>query len=192
MDLKKLVPWNWFKKEEEAGNTVPVHHASSVKPYRTNGPVDLLHQEVDQLFDNFFESVGVYPAHSSGFSPFRSGGFFLNSLTEGLLKPTLNIGADDKEYAISIEVPGVDQKDIKLEIANNTLTVRGEKKQEREEKEKNYYRMERSYGSFQRVLSLPEDANHDKIEATFKNGVLKISMPRKALSTSNLKQIPIN
>ena len=184
MDLKKLVPWNWFNKEEETGTTVPVHHTSSEKPYKTNGPVNLLHRDVDQLFDNFFEGVG--------FSPFRAGGLVSSSMTDGLMKPTLNIGADEKEYAISVEVPGVDQKDIKLEIVNNTLTVSGEKKQEHEEKEKNYYRMERSYGSFQRVLSLPEDANQNKIEATFKKGVLKISMPRKSFPVSNLKQIPIN
>ena len=116
----------------------------------------------------------------------------MDILTEGLLKPTLDIGADDKEYSISIEVPGVEQKDIKLEVANNTLTVSGEKKQEHEEKDKNYYRMERSYGSFQRVLSLPEDANQDNVAATFKNGVLTVTMPRKSLPASNLKQIPIN
>jgi len=179
MDLKKLVPWNWFAKEEETGTAVPVHRTSPVRHYEDRGPVDHLHREVDQLFDNFFRGFGT-------------GGFFSNSLAADFLKPTLDIGADEKEYSISIEVPGVDQKDVKLEIANNTLTVRGEKKQEHEEEEKNYYRMERSYGSFQRVLSIPEDADQEKIKAGFKNGVLHITTPRKSLPESEVKKIPIH
>jgi HSP20 family protein len=55
MDLKKIVPWNWFKKEEETGTAVPVHHTRSLKPYKTNGHVDLIQGEVDRLFDNFFK-----------------------------------------------------------------------------------------------------------------------------------------
>jgi HSP20 family protein len=85
----------------------------------------------------------------------------------------------------------VDEKDVKLEIVNDTLTISGEKKQEKEEKEKNYYRMERSYGVFQRVLSLPEDADQDKIKATFKKGILTVTVPRKALPKSDVKQIEI-
>ena len=96
-----------------------------------------------------------------------------------------------KEYAISVEVPGVDEKDVKIELANNTLTIGGEKKQEKEEKEKNFYRVERSYGSFQRVLSLPEDADQEKIQATFKKGVLRITVPRKALPHAEAKQIEV-
>ena len=65
------------------------------------------------------------------------------------LKPTLDIGASGKEYTISVELPGVDEKEVQLELLNDTLKIKGEKKQQKEEKEKNYYRMERSYGSFQ-------------------------------------------
>jgi HSP20 family protein len=186
MDIKKLAPWNWFRKEEEeAGTTVPVRHTGKTQPQRRlSGSLGQLQQEMDHLFDNFFKGFEL--------SPFSSGNIFAGSLTNGLLKPTLDIGATEKEYAISIEVPGVDQKDIKLEISGNTLTVRGEKKQEQEEKKKNYYRMERSYGSFQRVLSLPEDADQGKIDAVFKNGVLTITMPRKALPQSAVKRIEIS
>ena len=185
MDFKKLVPWNWFKKEEEGtGSALPIRSTDQGTPGRQlNGPIGQLHQEMDQLFDHFFRGFGI--------SPFRASGPFSNSLAAGLLKPTLDIGANDKEYAISIEVPGVEQKDIKLEIANNTLTVSGEKRQKTEEKEKNYYRMERSYGSFERILSLPEDADQDLIQATFKNGLLSITMPRKKLARSDVKQIAI-
>lgn len=184
MNFKKFVPWNWFKNEEESGGQVPVQQTGLEKSQRSlSGPLGQLHQEMDQLFDNFFEGFG--------WSPSRKEGLFPSSLTDGLLKPTVDIGASEKEYEISIEVPGVEQDDIKLEILNNTLTLCGEKKQEIEEKEKEYYRMERSYGSFQRVLAIPEDADEDEINAVFKNGVLKITMPRKQLQHSRTKRIEI-
>jgi len=85
----------------------------------------------------------------------------------------------------------VSEKDVTLEIVNNTMTIRGEKKQEKEEKEKNYYRVERSYGSFQRVLSLPQDADQEDVKATFKNGVLTVTIPRKELPKSEAKRIDI-
>ena len=85
----------------------------------------------------------------------------------------------------------MDQQDVKVEVSNNTMTIKGEKKQKKEEKGKNYYRVERSYGSFQRVLSLPEDANQEDIKASFKNGILTIRMPRKALPKSDVKQIEV-
>lgn len=103
----------------------------------------------------------------------------------------MDLGATEKEYTVCIETPGVDGKDIQLQITNNTLTIFGEKKQAVEEKKKHYYRVERSYGSFQRVLSLPQDADQDKINAQFKKGVLTITIPRKSLTGSNVKQIQI-
>jgi HSP20 family protein len=78
-----------------------------------------------------------------------------------------------------------------VELEDNTMIIRGEKNQEKEEKDKNYYRVERSYGSFQRVLSLPEDAAKDDIQATFKNGVLTIKIPRRAMPKANVKPIEV-
>lgn len=186
MDFKKLVPWNWFKKEEEQfGSAVPVRHLSHHPPVdRLSSPIARLQGEMDRMFEQFFTGFGL--------SPFRQEGFLPGSLTSGLLKPTLDIGANEREYTISVEVPGVEQQDVKIEITGNTLTIRGEKKQEKEEKEKNFYRMERSYGSFQRVLSLPEDADQEKISATFRNGVLTVTMPRRELPRAEVKKIEIN
>ena len=176
MDLKKIAPWNWFNDEDEEAGTALTAQQSGQRQGQ-------LQQEMEELFDEFFNGVAL--------SPFKRGSLFTNSLTAGLLKPTLDIGATEKEYTINVEVPGVDQKDIKLEISNNTLTVSGEKKQEKEEKKKNYYRTECSYGSFQRVLSLPEDADQENIKARFKNGVLTMTLPRKSLPQSAIKQIAI-
>lgn len=185
MDVKKLAPWNWFKKEEEEyGSTHPIEKTRAAKSNGTVGhqPGQLQRQR-DYLFDHIFNVMS--PDY------FKIDNFFKTSLTEGLLKPTLNIGSDEKEYSISVEMPGVDRKDITIEIVNQTLTIKGEKKQEKEEKKKEFYRMERSYGSLQRVLSLPEDADHDKMKATFKNGILNIITPRKQVPKSEIKQIEI-
>jgi len=183
MELKKWIPWNWFRKEEEnAGRTVPVRHAKSQpRAGADNSPVAYLHREVDRLFDDFF---GQWPSYGFGRS-------FGSGLSDVMLKPTLDLSASDEEYTISIEIPGVDEKDVKLDLANDTLTIRGEKKQQKEEMERNYYRMERSYGSFQRVLSLPEDADQQAVKARFKKGVLTITMPRKSLPQSDVKRIEV-
>lgn len=184
MDMKKWIPWNWFKKEEEtSGRTVPVRREPKQEDAGFLNPIQQVHQEIDRLFDQAFRGFGL--------TPFGFDGPFMPRLTDGMLKPTLDLGASDKEYTITVEIPGVDEKDVHLEIVNDTLTIRGEKKQEKEEKERNYYRMERSYGAFQRVLSLPEDADQDNVKATFNKGVLTVSLPRKALPKSNVKQIEV-
>jgi HSP20 family protein len=184
MDIKKWVPWNWFKKEEEgAGSSVPIRRtkADTRAGYSDINPIAYFHQEIDRLFDTFFSD-----RPSSGM-----GRRYEPLMAKTMLKPTLDLSATDKDYTITVEIPGVDQKDVKLELVNDTLTIRGEKKQEKEEKDKNYYRMERSYGSFRRVLSLPDDADQEGIKAKFKNGVLKVTMRRKALPNSNVKRIEV-
>jgi len=185
MDIKKLVPWNWFgKEEEEAGRIVPVKRKGLKEHDRVlSNPLQQFHQEIDRLFDQAFRGFEL--------SPFGFDQTMIPRMADGMLKPTLDLGTTDKEYIITIEIPGVDEKDINLDITNDTLTIRGEKKQEDDEKGKNYYRMERSYGSFQRVLSLPEDADQDGVKATFKKGVLNVTMPRRALPKSDVKQIEV-
>lgn len=184
MDIKKLAPWNWLKNEEE-GQALPVGYGGG-KPGSPEGgflsPLVRFHREIDRLFDNTFRggwpSLGIDHPFSQMDPPH-------------LLKPQVDIGADEKKYTITVEIPGVDEKEVKLEIANNTLTIKGEKTQEQEKKSRNYYRVERSYGSFQRVLSLPEDADQENVTATFKNGVLTIVLQRRAVETSEVKRIEI-
>ena len=187
MDIKKLAPWNWFKKEEEeSGAAVPVKRADNQAGGTdgiSNHPLVQLQREMDRLFAHTFHGFGLSPFRSELFTPLTA---------SGLLKPQVDIGASGMEYCITVEVPGVDKKDVKIEIANSTMTIRGEKKQEKEEKDKDYFRVERSYGSFQRILSLPEDADQDDVKATFKHGVLTIRMPRKPIPQSEVKQVEIN
>lgn len=183
MDIKKLNPWNWFKKEENENRNVPVLRSGPAY----NDPLARFHQDFDRLFEDTFRQFGlpVLP----GLEMERT---FPALATDVLLKPSLDVSETDDEYTITVEVPGVEEKDLRLELADDTLTIAGEKKLEKEEKKKNYYRMERSYGSFQRQLSLPDDADQDSIEASFKNGVLTIRLARKAAAKSEgVKQIEI-
>ncbi|WP_310599820.1 Hsp20/alpha crystallin family protein [Desulfobulbus sp.] len=185
MELRKLAPWNWFNKEEEIDHDVPVKHhgKSGYGADRYYDPTFPIHRDIDRLFDRFFR----------GFAPADRGFFGRSSLGEGLLlKPRADLSATDAEYQLTVEIPGVADKDVSIDISNGTMTVKGEKRQEKEEKEKNYYRIERSYGSFQRVLSLPEDVDQEGIKAHFNNGVLTITMPRKATAKGAVKQIEIS
>lgn len=182
MDIKKLAPWNWFKKEQEQeGTMLPVRRQETQTRY--TDPFSQIRQEIDRIFESAFSGFG-FP--SIGF------GRELTPMAQSdWLRPTLDIGASDKDYTISVELPGVDEKDVQLELTNDSLKIKGEKKQQKEEKEKNYYRMERSYGSFQRVLSLPEDVDKDNIKAVYKNGIMNITIPRKAAPKSEIRQIEI-
>jgi HSP20 family protein len=185
MELKRLAPWNWFKKEEEINHPIPVKHdKNSAYPEHRYDPMLRLHRDIDHLFDRFFQG---FPSPLSMGWP--SAASFEGA---GLLRPKVDLSASEQEYLLTVEIPGVSEQDIRLDISGNTMTIQGEKKQEKEEKEKDYYRIERIYGSFQRVLSLPEDVDQEAIKAGFKDGVLSVTMPRKALPKSEVKQIKIS
>lgn len=93
--------------------------------------------------------------------------------------PFLDLSETDDAYIVKLDVPGVEQKDIKISLKDNILTVSGEKKEEREEKQKGYYRVERRYGSFSRSVRLPSDIIEDNIRANYKSGVLTIKVAKK-------------
>ena len=93
--------------------------------------------------------------------------------------PAVDIYETESEVVLTAEIPGVDEKDIEIKVEDNTLTLRGERKFEKETKEENFHRIERAYGSFFRSFTLPTYVDHDRIEAEHENGVLKIRMPKK-------------
>lgn len=93
--------------------------------------------------------------------------------------PSVDIHENESELVLSAEVPGIEDKDIEIEIENNTLSIKGERKIEKETKEENYHCIERSYGSFYRSFTLPTNVNQDNIKAEYDNGVLRISLPKK-------------
>jgi len=173
MDIKKLNPWNWFSREEDQSRNIPVRQGVP----QSYSPLVQLHRDIDRMFDSVFPGVGW--------------GRMLD-VENDLLRPHVDVASTEKEYTITVEVPGVEEKDVKLELTHDgQLVVRGEKKQEKEQKDKNFHRVERSYGSFQRTFSLPEDANQENINASFKNGLLTITLQRKAISQTPAKRIEI-
>ena len=105
--------------------------------------------------------------------------------------PRLDVSSDEKAYSVTAELPGVRPDDVKIEVRDNALIIHGEKKNEHTEEKKDYYLSERSYGSFERVLTLPEDAVVDEIKATHKDGVLSIAIPRKEPDKPHSKTIEI-
>ena len=94
-------------------------------------------------------------------------------------------------YEISAELPGLDEKDVEVKLANGLLTIRGEKKEEREEKEKDYYLSERRYGAFTRSFQVPEGVDADKVEARFAKGVLTVTLPKTAEAQKQEKKIEV-
>lgn len=108
-----------------------------------------------------------------------------------LLSPSIEVKESDKELIITAELPGVDEKDIDVSLSNNTLTIKGEKKAEREEKGDNYYVSERSYGNFSRSFTLPYEVDQDAIEARFSKGVLTLTFPKSEFMQQKIKKIEV-
>ncbi len=106
------------------------------------------------------------------------------------LAPPVDVYEDEHNITLKIEVPGIDEKDIDVRIENNTLTVHGERKFEKEEKEENYRRVERQYGSFTRTFALPNTVDHENVQADYDKGVLKVKLAKKA--EAKPKQIKVN
>ena len=127
-------------------------------------PSDLVsvQRDINRLFDNLFRS-GL-PAEET--------------LAATYFAPAVDIAEQENEYVVKVELPGVAKEDVRISVESNTLTIRGEKKQEKEEKNRSFHRVERSYGSFQRSFTLPSTVKNDKIDATFGSGILTITMPK--------------
>jgi HSP20 family protein len=142
--------------------------------------------EMDRLFDRFGSGFGFpslrrmfdveAPAWRSSFS---------------FSMPAIDMSEDEKAYKITAELPGMDAKDIDLQVNGDTLVLKGEKRQEKEEKDKNYHFSERSYGSFQRAFELPASVDRDKIAADFSKGVLTLTLPKTAEAQKPAKKIDV-
>jgi HSP20 family protein len=122
------------------------------------------------------------------FDPFRGFGARLTDW----LRPASDASSDDKAYRITLELPGVAENDIHLSVENGTVVVKGEKKAEREEKGADWYFTERQFGSFQRSFRLPPDGDDKGVKADLKDGVLTVTVPRKAATGPETRRIPVN
>jgi HSP20 family protein len=112
------------------------------------------------------------------------------ALTTSSFAPAVDVYEDEHKVTLKIEVPGIDEKEIDVRLENNTLTVHGERKIEKEEKEENYRRVERQYGSFTRTFTLPQTVDTESVSANYDKGVLKITLPKKA--EAKPKQIKVS
>ncbi len=113
-----------------------------------------------------------------------------NPLTTASFVPAVDVYEDDKKVVLKLEVPGIEEKDLDIRVENHTLTVRGERKFENEEKEENFHRIERRYGSFYRAFTLPSTVDPENVDAKYEAGVLKLELKKKP--EAQPKQIKIN
>ena len=172
---------------EEKVTQLPVRREKA-EPLQAAWPFESLRQEIDRLFDDFGMSF---------WRPFP----FRRSLwaTEPLLRrevrwptmPAVDVVEGEKAYEITAELPGMDEKNIEVKVTDGVLTMKGERQEEKEEKKKDYYLQERSFGSFQRSFELPESVDADKIEANFKKGVLTVKLPKKPQAQKAAKKIEV-
>jgi len=150
-------------------------------------PFDSLRREVNRLFDDFDGGFWRRPLVSSLFdiAPFRRPDVTFASA------PAVDVAETDKAYEITAELPGLDEKNVEVKVANGILTIKGEKQDEKEEKKKDYYMRERTFGSFQRSFELPDGVDSDKIEANFKKGVLSVTLPKSTEAQKAEKKIAV-
>ncbi len=148
-----LIPWR-NKRENKNGGSLQEH------------PLARLREEVDQMFERFWRdpwSVGFADLFPSGSRiPLRT-----------------DLAESDNDVTVTVELPGVDPKDVDISVSENVLTIRGEKKQEKEEKKSNYHYVERSFGSFHRTIPLPRTVDPSKVDASYKNGILTVAVQKR-------------
>jgi HSP20 family protein len=141
---------------------------------RGGDPFSYLRHQINRVFDDFWDEPWLARGETLG-------GF----------APQVDVTETDKEVKVCAEIPGVEAKDIDVSVEDGTLTIRGEKKYERDENEKGQYRIERSYGSFERAKPLPVEVDEAKAKAEFKNGVLRLTLPKRPGAQSRRKKIPV-
>jgi len=152
-------------------------------PVRTGGmggalmpwmPFESLRREMDRLFDSFDGGFWrqAFPRSMYGVAPFGRGETMLTTA------PAVDVTETDKAYEIVAEMPGMDEKNVEVTFANGVLTIKGEKKEDKEETKKDYYVRERTFGSYQRAFQVPDLVDADKIEAAFLKGVLTVKLPK--------------
>jgi HSP20 family protein len=142
-------------------------------------PFSQLHREVDRVFSDFMRDWPL------------TGRMSLLDRRFGSFVPDLDITESDKEFRVAAELPGMDEKDLNVSFVEGLLTIKGEKPEEHEEHRGDFYRSERQFGAFERTIPLPSGVNPDKAKASFKKGVLSITLPKTEEARSNKKTIPI-
>jgi len=148
-------------------------------------PFESLRREIDRLFEDFDGGFWRSPLRRSVFDVMPSWG------GEWPKMPAVDFTDTEKAFEVTAELPGMDEKNVEVKVANGILTIKGEKQEEKEEKKKDYYLKERNFGSFERAFQVPDGVDTDKIEANFKKGVLTVTLPKKPEVQKAAKKIDI-
>jgi len=168
-------------KPPVASEEKPAERQSAVSAVEVWRPFESLRREVDRLFEEFDRGFWRFPRALSEMEPFwrRATG------------PAVDLVERETDYLVTAELPGMSEKDVELKLVNDMLTIKGEKKEEKEEKRKGYHLSERRYGSFERSFRVPDGVDGDKIEARFNKGVLTVTLPKKPEAMKAAKTIDI-
>lgn len=170
MALGEMVPWRWGSLRRSGSDE------RALEGFR--GDIASLHREMDRLFDSLWSD----DLRSS----LLSGDWSRMEIT-----PQLDVAEDDKSFSVKVDLPGMDEKDVDITLSDRVLTIRGKKEEEKETKEKDYYRRERAYGSFRRSIEIPAAVDSSRIDASFKKGVLTIDLPKTKEAQDKVKHIEV-
>jgi HSP20 family protein len=159
----------------------------SKKSESTKAP-SLFGGDIDRLFDEFSRGMMTTPFYrrAMGWEPFRR-----LEKASGVMTPDIDVTETDREIRITAELPGMTDKDIAVEMSGDRLTIRGEKKEEHEETDKDYHVSERRYGSFRRSLRLPDSVDGAKVDAQMKDGVLTVVLPKSDAAKNKARKVAI-
>ena len=163
-------------------NKIPVE---SDKTEKRPHPLESLRRQVDRLFEDFDLRHFPFARSSLDVEPFWKRELTISGM------PAVDIVEKDGAYELTAELPGMDEKCLEIKLNNGILTLKGEKKEEKEEKGKSFYHVERSYGAFQRTVPLPDGIDLKRVDADFKNGVLTVKLPKTAEAKRSGKKVPI-
>ena len=164
MAIRDLIPWN-------RGRELSVRRGEELNPFLT------LHREVNRLFDDMFRGFDLAPFGNAD-----------RLFDRGFGWPNVEVSETNNEVEVTAELPGLDEKDVDVQLANGVLTIRGEKKTETEDKDRRF--SERFYGRFERRIPV-DDIDEDKVTASFKNGVLTVTLSKTASASAKVKRIAI-
>lgn len=162
MAFGELIPW---KKKGH----LPVRYERGSDPFAS------LQREMNRVFEEFHHGF-------MDLAPFTGPEAWM---------PRVNVAESDKGICVTAELPGLSEKEVEVALSKDTLTIKGNKTEEKEEKGRNYYRMERSFGSFHRDIPLPCEVEAEKIDAKFKNGILTVNLPKSKAAQKDVKKIAV-
>lgn len=170
MSIGEMVPWRWGSLKRAGREDRPLESFRS--------EIASLHREMDRLFENLW-SEGLASSLSS------------EDWARMEVVPQLDVAEDDTSFSVKIDLPGMDEKDVDVTLSDRVLTVRGRKEEDKETKEKDFYRRERAFGSFRRSIEIPASIDASKIEASFRNGVLTIQLPKTREAQEKTRHIEV-